>query len=306
MMKSNSPPTGALCLTTYEELRQYARGFKAGHLRFCIIVGPAGVGKSQVWRRTLVGSNAFWFDGNATPFGIYCAAFENLNRPLILDDLDGLSNDRKGVRLLKALCQSDSVKRLSWESDAATLERRGIPRHFETSSPVALICNAWANVNADVLAVEDRAHSVYFDPSPVEVHSQARKWFTDQEIYDFVGSRLHLIEQHSFRTYVLALELKSADMDWRRSILGRCLTGPALKVARLQYDSACPTAAAKVAAFKAAGFGGRSTYFNNLKKIQPQLAVPSRPLLNPKVDENDDGMLTRRWRSRRNIMREPC
>ncbi len=34
--------------------------------------------------------------------------------PLVFDDIDGLNYDRIGVRLLKALCQSDRRKRIYW------------------------------------------------------------------------------------------------------------------------------------------------------------------------------------------------
>jgi hypothetical protein len=48
--------------------------------------------------------------------GIYLQAFEFRNQPLILDDIDGLYADRSGIRLLKALCQSEPVKTLGWHA----------------------------------------------------------------------------------------------------------------------------------------------------------------------------------------------
>jgi hypothetical protein len=128
---------------------------------------------------------------------------------------------------------------------------------------------------------------VLFEPAPEAVHFQARNWFQDQEVFDFVGRHLHLIEEHSFRTYTLAREAKVAGIDWRRTVLSRFLTGPALKVAQLQCDALCPTTADKIRAFTAAGFGGRSTYFNYQRRVQPRQNVAQLPLLhpvNPQVD----------------------
>jgi hypothetical protein len=112
-------------------LEQHARAFGDGHLNFLIVCGAPGVGKSQTIR-TVVGNKAFWIAGNATAFGFYRRTYEHRNKPIVLDDADGLRREKSGVRLLKALGQTDPVKSLSWESDAPTLVREGIPRQFET------------------------------------------------------------------------------------------------------------------------------------------------------------------------------
>jgi hypothetical protein len=54
-----------------------------------------------------------WIDGMATPLGIYMAAYEHCHQPIVLDDVDGLYKNQSGVRLLKALCQTDLEKSLS-------------------------------------------------------------------------------------------------------------------------------------------------------------------------------------------------
>src|SRR5262249_57589724 len=116
----------------------------------------------------------------------------------------------------------------------AIVEGRDVPEQFLTRSPVALVGNDWKTLNADVAALEDRGHVLVFEPTALEVHRHAAAWFWDQQIFDFVAARLHLIAQHSLRTYRQAWELKQAGLDWRRAVLSRCLSGPALLVARLQ------------------------------------------------------------------------
>ncbi len=271
MAKSKDFPRNAVIVNRYKELNSFARAFAAGHLRFLMVVGPPGTGKSGTMRRVVDGQVA-WIDGNATPFGVYCAAFAHQDKPIVLDDVDALYRDTNGIRLLKQLCQSEPSRLLGWCSDPQGLERRRIPATFTTSSSVAIIANRWSTMNADVAALEDRGHMIMFDPPPTEIHRQAALWFRDLEVFDFVGEYLHVLTNHSFRTYLLASELKKARMDWKRTILSRFLSGPALLVAQLKADPTFQSEEQRAKAFRAGGGGARATYFNYVKKLYPPAA----------------------------------
>jgi hypothetical protein len=273
MAASANMPPHALRLATYAELEAYVHAFAAGHLHLLLLFGPPGVGKSRCLRQAL-DARAGWLSGQATPLGIYLEAYACRDQPLVLDDVDGLYADRSGIRLLKALCQSEPVKALGWHTATPILELHDVPHRFTTTSPVALIGNDWKTLNADVAALEDRGHVLVFEPTALEVHRQAALWFWDQQIFDLVAAQLHLIGQHSLRTYRQAWELKQAGLDWRRVVLSRCLTGPALLVARLKADPSFASEAARVHAFIAAGAGCRATYFHHAKKLQPTADVP--------------------------------
>jgi hypothetical protein len=268
MATSAKLPPHALRLTTYAELEAYVRAFAAGHLHLLLLFGPPGVGKSRCVRHAL-DPRVGWLSGQATPLGIYLEAYAYRDQPLVLDDVDGLYADRSGIRLLKALCQSEPVKTLGWHTSTPILELHDVPKRFSTTSPVVLIGNDWKTLNADVAALEDRGHVLVFEPTALEVHRYAALWFWDQQIFDFVAAQLHLIGQHSLRTYRQAWELKQAGLDWRRAVLSRCLTGPALLVARLKADPSYPNEAARVQAFIAAGGGCRATYCHHAQKLQP-------------------------------------
>src|SRR5260370_15929084 len=155
MAKSKSLPQYGVRVPTFAALEQYVRAFAAGHLNLLMIFGHPGAGKSRCVRQAL-GSQVCWISGQASPFGIYLQAYEHRHQPLVLDDIDGLCADRSGIRLLKALGQTERTKTLTWQTEAPTLERRGIPRQFTTTSRVALVGNAWQTLNADVAALEDR------------------------------------------------------------------------------------------------------------------------------------------------------
>ncbi len=276
---ANSKPKNALIITTYGELDQYVRGWATGYMNLLILIGRPGTQKSTTVRQA-VGAQVCWIDGHATAFAIYCELWESRNQPVVLDDVDSLYADRQGVRLLKAVCQTERTKTVAWLSNAARLDKQGIPRRFTTTSRVAILANAWQTLNANVQAVEDRGHVVLFEPSPLEVHRRTGQWFWDQEVFDFIGARLHLFPELSMRLYSQAWELKNAGIDWRSFIIGRCLSGPARLVAELKDDPSFTSEEERVQAFIARGGGCRATYFNHAKRIQSAVAPPPIRLAN--------------------------
>ena len=186
-------------------------------------------------------------------------------------DVDGLYRDRDTVRLLKCLCQTEAVKRITWH----TLQRQ-VPREFCTRSKVAILANDWRTLNAHVTGLQDRGHVIVFTPSALEVHRCAATWFWDQEIFDGVGQWLHLLKRPSLRLYVELSELKQAQMPWREVLLSRCLRqcpclGGGPGIGRPGFANE----AARVAAFVARTGGSRSSYFNWKQKLEPIEAVPS-------------------------------
>jgi len=121
--------------------------------------------------------------------------------------VDSLYADPNGVRLLKSLCQTETRKRVAWESQTTAMNHDGPPSEFFTESNVLIIANEWKTLNKNVLAIQDRGHVNFFDPDPVEVHVRVSQWFRDQEVYDFVADclRRNLIGRPTMRMYVKAL-----------------------------------------------------------------------------------------------------
>jgi hypothetical protein len=227
------------------------------------------------------------------------ALWHHRHQPVVLDDLDGLYASRDGVRLLKCLTQSEPEKRVSWHTDAPTLARDGIPRQFTTTSRVVIITNAWKTLNRDVAALQDRGHVILFQPSAVAIHLRTAEWFWDQEIFDFLGERLHWLAEASMRHYVAAWELKQAGLDWRSLVLSRCLKGRALLVAQVKADPGYGSEAERLKAFQAQGGGSRSTYFKLARRLQPAVPAAAIKLNNPPparraADETLQKIL-RRW-----------
>jgi hypothetical protein len=277
-VQSKSPTTSHTLVTTYDELERFVEAFAKGHLGLLIIYGRAGVGKSSAVRNR-VGNRAFTINGTASPFGIYTAAYDHRDEPIVLDDIDGLMASPQGVRLLKALAQTDPEKTLCWETNAAALERKEIPRSYKTRSHLCILSNS-RYVSEDTRALEDRGHVLVFDPSPLEVHKQASNWFWDQEVFDFVGQYLHVLPLHSLRTYLTAWERKNAGLPWQSAVLDRCLSGVTSEVAKLRFDPQYGSEEERAAAFVERQLGCRATYFNHAKRLRPQGEVARIELIN--------------------------
>jgi hypothetical protein len=262
---SKTRPKHAIVVRDYAKLEEYAAKFAEGFFNLLILIGDAGIAKSQTVKRA-VGLNALWVEGSASAFGIYKALYENRGRHVILDDVDSLYTDRDCVRLLKCLCQTDPVKAVSWFTGAAGVGK-DIPRQFETSSKVIIIANEWKTLSENVRAVENRGHLLFFEPSAVDVHRKVGEWFWDQEVYDFMGENLHLLPGLSMRHYVQAAELKEAGMEWLDILHREGFAEKTVLCAKIKNDPQYRTEAERIAAFKQLGGGGRSTYFNHAKKL---------------------------------------
>ena len=282
-------PPGTEIITSFTDLRWYDKKFAEGHLGLLMEMGPPGLAKSEVMKRT-AGDRIFWIGGQTTPFEVYCMLFRERQRRflhIVLDDAQSLWEHRggqggSGISLLKQLCETDPEKTLSWHSQAA--DRAGVDQSFQIHCNVAIVANDWLPRNIHSDALEDRAHKNFFDPPAAEVHRYVGEWFDDREIYNFVGEHLQLIIRPSIRAYyVLAQERKRAGTcpggeDWRDFILKQCdLHGAALQVAKLLADPNYTSMQDRERVFIQGGWGCRSTFFEHARQLRAR--TPSQPLL---------------------------
>ena len=257
----------AISLTTYAELEKFSKSFAAGFFNLLIIVGERGLQKSTTIRNAMT-EDVCWIQGSASPFVIYCKLHRHINQPVVIDDVDRLYRSKDGVNLLKFLCATEPVKTVSWQSATSKLDKEKIPREFETTSRVVIISNDWQTLNRNVAAVEDRGHVLRFAPTAREVHERTREWFTDVEIFEWLGERLHLITNPSMRLYYKALELKEAGFDWRRYTPLSGGDDRRQLVAELLANEDFETQEERVREFIDRGGGCRATYFNHARKLR--------------------------------------
>jgi hypothetical protein len=267
-------PASAVVIDTYDGLSPYVQAFAGNRLNLLIIIGNAGLQKSRQVRAAIPG-DSLWVEGHVTLFQLYIDLYnhrENGNM-VVIDDADGLITSRDGVRLLKCLCQTEEKKIVAWHSSATKLEEQGIPKSFTTQNRVCIIANEWQTLDANVRALEDRGHLIWFKPFSVEVHQRVKMWFDDYEVYDFIGSHLDLLPFVSMRHYVNARELKIAGMDWKECLLHQWLPPKRYQVAKLKLDASFEKEEDRVRAFVDGGLGSRATYFRmseSLRGITPE------------------------------------
>jgi len=278
-MRSPTIPHDAEVICTFDQLREFRDSFFRGELSFLVLVGRPGLSKSWEFKdqcRPRRGSDgtefvvAHYVRGNVTAARAYRIAYEHRNKLLVLDDAERIWRDPHGRFLLRDLTEGTAEKRVSWQVNNKDFERDGIPQSFHTTSRVCLIMNRFVfGVDEEYDAIIDRAHFVYFDPAPLEIHKNAALWFWDQQVYDFIGRHLPIIDHGklSSRTYTKAYERKSKG-DWQEFISRRCFSQSNERWVRaLEQDPQYTTVADRVAEFKRRTGCSRATYFSIKKAL---------------------------------------
>lgn len=264
-----SIPANALRVVTYAELGHLVRQFVEGKLHLLMIIGDPGLAKSQIVRRTIGNRQHAYCETHSTAYGLYIQLHEHRGLPIVIDDLDHLFSDRASVRLLKCLCNTDATKRLCWPSRHPDIVRGEVPASFTTTSPVCLIANEWRTLNANVLAIEDRAICVHFCPTAGEVHAYVGEWFDDEEVRTFIEEHLPVISRPSARHYVKGKQLRQACPDrWQDQLL--TIMGLDERVRAIRHLLTSPAFsgdAERIAAFEAAGYGSRATFYRWKKRF---------------------------------------
>jgi hypothetical protein len=269
MVRTRKRPSNAVVIDTYGELASYIQAFADNKLNLLIIIGNAGLQKSRQLRAA-VPSDSLWVEGHVTPFQLYLDLWNHRESGnlVVIDDADGLITNRDGIRLLKCLCQTELTKTVAWHSSAAKLDELDVPRSFTTQNRVCIIANDWHTLDANVRALEDRGHLIWFKPSALEVHHRVAKWFDDDEIYAFIGDHLALLPFASMRHYVNARELKLARMDWKDCLLRQWLPPKRYQVAKLKFDGSFEKEEDRANAFIDGGWGSRATYFRIAESLR--------------------------------------
>lgn len=244
----------------YEGLDRYAAFFASGAIPIMVVYGSTGVGKSTAIQKAI--PDAKVIVGAMTALGLYEAVFRAENAPLILDDIDGIYRDPRAIRLLKAICQTEKERRVSWASASNYLSKNGLPTDFLTSSSICIIANEWHESDRNVQAVVDRGILLEFDPSPQAVHEQAANWFGDREVYEYIGTLLPFIRRPSFRIYITASKLREGGFDWRseiRNVWG--ISDEIAAVIEILADPRFTSEKARVAAFTERTGVSRPTWY---------------------------------------------
>ena len=210
---------------TYKELCRIRNQFVVGHrgfkIPFLIVIGDPGLSKSYQFENT---PGACFINSAASAVGLYVAAYQNRNKPMVLDDVDGLLKDQTVVSLLKALASDREEKDVTWAKQSSALQKMEIPTQFTTTSRLCILCNEFPKVSKNVQAVLDRAKIVCFSPSVEEVHAYVGKYWKKKfgahlDVYNFFGRNLYRITTPTIRWYNDALREKRLGNNFKEWLL---------------------------------------------------------------------------------------
>ena len=265
MSRSPEIPPSAVVLRTYAELRAEVEAFYADY--YDELLRHRASWNRQVGRISATHDprRCCYIEGNTKPLAAYIEAWRERDKLLVFDDAEGLWVNDNGRHLMRQLTQHTTKKYVQWLSTAKDLKRNGVPTSFTTTSKCAFVMNRFIATRSDQFyaAILDRGHVFYFEPSAVERHRYAASWFYDQEIHDFIGANLNMVNTLTERTYNLLAQKKAAGHDWRQYFLDRfCRVSVLQVVQRLENDDSFPTVEQRVREFARLGFGSRRTYFN--------------------------------------------
>lgn len=217
-MAKKRTPSKSIKITSYEKLKRVAASFANGEYGNVLVVGPPGVGKTVHFRWAVQEATQGYYaylNNHAAPFGFYTMLWRYQDMPLIIDDIKAINSNPGSVGLLMAVTDSSSPKTITWTSKTCTPDTEP-PNRFETESNVAIITNQWNTLDERVKALEDRCMCFHFVPTPQAIHEYVGTWFDDQEIYDWMGPRIHQVRQPSIRSYLHAKKLRDTGaQDWQ-------------------------------------------------------------------------------------------
>jgi len=217
-------------ISTYDELRDYVDAWSEGHLRFLVLEGRGGVGKSYTFKDVLENqyeptgsdddlilqdnnSTVIWFSGHATPFSIYKRTETHPNAKVVFDDVDSLLNNKNSVALLKQICETGASE-VRWST---TRGREEETMRYTSRHNVALITNRVDFNGGHLSALEDRAIYLEFTPEPHELWEKTQIITENEEILDYIEEHnLHTTHGYSLRRVEKAIELLSAGLNWKK------------------------------------------------------------------------------------------
>jgi hypothetical protein len=281
-------------ITTYRELKEWLDAFlRSNGLRLMILVGEPGCSKSHTIRAMLDESRHRYIKcARLTAFQLFKLFYMYRDLAIVLDDLPDALNHTDRARLLMNLSETEDLSRMmAWFGTEARLTFRQngsvveIPHEFQTTSRVLIVCNDFDILTTKCQALLDRGTVVFFTPSSQEIHRFVAEWFSDKEIYDFVGEHLDRIVNHSIRYYVVAKELKAQGLDWKKVLLASWANesddvDPETVIDLLLDDPRYKTDKERIEAFTSMCGRHRRQFYNLKKKVMRRRRL-RRPTTNP-------------------------
>lgn len=123
-------------------IKDYLKMIKAGNIQSLIVFGKTGLGKTytviNIAKEEKI--DFVYRSGYTTPLALYKFMYENRDKVILFDDLEGLFNNELAVALLKsALWEADGKRIVSYETTAKGIS--DVPRVFEFTGKIIILTN---------------------------------------------------------------------------------------------------------------------------------------------------------------------
>ena len=142
---------------TVELAEQYIEMVGSGHLQGCIMVGPAGMGKTHLVCNTLDNMDVQYevYGGHITLAEIYEYLFENSDKLIFFDDVSQVVSKPEIMEMLKQALNTTGDRRLHYRSKGVL--RGNVPNNFKFTGRIIFAFNLMDKKNPNVKAIMDRA-----------------------------------------------------------------------------------------------------------------------------------------------------
>lgn len=135
----------------FDILEMMTNAAVAGDANALIVSGPAGLGKSYTVEQKLAewdpnSNNHTIIKGFVRATGLYRALYQyrEAGQVIVFDDADSIFFDDVALNLLKAVCDTNEKRRVSWLTEGVMIDEESgekLPRGFEFNGTIVFITN---------------------------------------------------------------------------------------------------------------------------------------------------------------------
>lgn len=204
-------------IRTFERLRAICRNFVSGKLPAVMLVGPPGQCKSETLREELGERGYLPLKGKTSAVKLFEELYEHRDLPVVFDDTSVLLTNPDAQEMLRDLTETTATKTIYWRTQNKYLDERGLPKLFQTTSPVCVLANRHGSGGVWD-ALESRLHKWDVEFNWDELCNEVERvgWFKDKQILKY--ARIHATCTPDVRLLTKAKDRKGCkDVgDWRQ------------------------------------------------------------------------------------------
>lgn len=147
----------------YALIKEYLKIITNGKSKInCFILeGEQGLGKSTIVKSILkeLNKEIYYINSYTTSLSFYKMLYLNRHKQVILDDVFGIFNDEKGIAILRALTNTESVRYVKYESCSEKLD---VPSSFNFEGSITILTNTLTNAMNESLLNRAIHRKIFF------------------------------------------------------------------------------------------------------------------------------------------------